>query len=128
MRVIYVDVLAGVNLAMDYLLLAAAARLSGTYCTRPRLLLGAALGAGYAVASCLDRLAWLGLLPVKAAVGFLMVRAAFGARRGAELARLTALFWLVSCAVAGGALALGKVSDAAFFAGGGYYLDVPFRV
>ena len=38
MRVIYVDVLAGVNLAMDYLLLAAVARLSGAYCTRPRLL------------------------------------------------------------------------------------------
>ena len=128
MRVIYVDVLAGVNLAMDYLLLAAAARLSGTYCTRPRLLLGAALGAGYAVASCLEGLAWLSLLPVKAVVGFLMVRAAFGARRVPELARLTALFWLVSCAVAGGALALGKISDAAFFAGGGYYLDVPFRV
>ena len=35
MRVIYVDVLAGVNLAMDYLLLAAAAKLSGAYCTRP---------------------------------------------------------------------------------------------
>lgn len=128
MRVIYVDVLAGVNLAMDYLLLAAVARLSGTYCTRSRLLAGAALGAGYAVASCLEGLAWLSLLPVKAAAGFVMVRAAFGARRLPELARLTALFWLVSCAVAGGALALGKVSDAAFFAGGGYYLDVPFRV
>ncbi|MBP3311539.1 MAG: sigma-E processing peptidase SpoIIGA, partial [Butyricicoccus sp.] len=88
----------------------------------------AALGAGYAVASCLEGLAWLSLLPVKAAAGFVMVRAAFGARRLPERARLTALFWLVSCAVAGGALALGKVSDAAFFAGGGYYLDVPFRV
>lgn len=128
MRVIYVDVLAGVNLAMDYLLLAAVARLSGAYCTRPRLLAGAALGAGYAVASCLEGLAWLSLLPVKAIVGVGMVRTAFGARSAAELVRLTALFYLVSCAVAGGALALGRVSDAAFFAGGGYYIDVPFRV
>ena len=128
MRVIYVDVLAGVNLAMDYLLLAAVARLSGAYCTRARLLAGAALGAGYAVASCLEGLAWLSLLPVKAIVGVGMVRTAFGARSAAELVRLTALFYLVSCAVAGGALALGRVSDAAFFAGGGYYIDVPFRV
>ena len=51
-----------------------------------------------------------------------------GKRSAAELVRLTALFYLVSCAVAGGALALGRVSDAAFFAGGGYYIDVPFRV
>ena len=128
MRVIYVDVLAGVNLAMDYLLLAAVARLSGAYCTRPRLLAGAALGAGYAVASCLEGLAWLSLLPVKAIAGAGMVRTAFGARSAAELVRLTALFYLVSCAVAGGALALGRVSDAAFFAGGGDYIDVPVRV
>ena len=78
MRVIYVDVLAGVNLAMDYLLLAAVARLSGAYCTRPRLLAGAALGAGYAVASCLEGLTWLSLLPVKAIAGAGMVRTAFG--------------------------------------------------
>lgn len=128
MRVVYLDVLAGVNLAMDYVLLAATARLSGTYCTRLRLLWGAALGAAYAVLSCLPGLEWLGLLPVKAAVGFVLVRACFGARKPAELVRLTLLFCLISCAVAGGALALGKVSDAAFLVGGGYYLDVPFRV
>ena len=126
MRVIYVDVLAGVNLAMDYLLLAAAAKLSGAYCTRARLLAGAALGACYAVASC--GVPFLTLLPVKAAAGFLMVRLCFGARSAAELVRLAALFYLVSCAAAGGALALGKVSDTTFFAGGGYYIDVPFRV
>lgn len=126
MRVIYVDVLAGVNLAMDYLLLAATAKLSGTYCTRARLLAGAALGACYAVASC--GVPFLALMPVKAAAGLLMVRLCFGARSTAELVRLAALFYLVSCAAAGGALALGKVSDASFFAGGGYYIDVPFRV
>ena len=126
MRVIYVDVLAGVNLAMDYLLLAATAKLSGTYCTRARLLAGAALGACYAVASC--GIPFLALMPIKAAAGLLMVRLCFGARSTAELVRLAALFYLVSCAAAGGALALGKVSDTTFFAGGGYYIDVPFRV
>ncbi len=57
-----------------------------------------------------------------------MVRLCFGARSTTELVRLAALFYLVSCAAAGGALALGKFSDASFFAGGGYYIDVPFRV
>lgn len=128
MRVIYVDVLAGVNLAMDYLLLAAAARLSGAGCTRLRLLAGAAVGAGYAVAGCLEPLAWLALPPVRLLAGGAMVRVAFGARRMAELTRLFVLFLLLSCAAAGGALALGKVSGTAFLAGGGYYIDVPFRV
>ncbi len=93
---------------------------------RARLLAGAALGACYAVASC--GVPFLALMPVKAAAGLLMVRLCFGARSTTELVRLAALFYLVSCAAAGGALALGKVSDASFFAGGGYYIDVPFRV
>ncbi len=128
MRIIYLDVLAAVNLAMDYLLLAATARFSGIYCTRLRLFCGAATGAGYAVLSCLPGLGILSLLPAKALAGFMMARICFGARRLAELVRLTLLFLLVSCAAAGGALALGKISDAAFLAGGGYYIDVPFRV
>lgn len=128
MRVIYLDVLAGVNLAMDYLILCATARLSGTFVTRPRLLLGAAGGAGYAVLSCLPGLELLSSLPIQGLAGLAMVRLAFGGRRAAELARLTLLFWLISCACAGGALALGQVSDASFFAGGGYYIDVPLRV
>lgn len=128
MRVIYLDVLAAVNLAMDYLLLTATARLSGTYCTRLRLLGGAALGAAYAVASCLPGLALLSMLSIKALIGFAMVRAAFGARSVSELMRLTLLFWLVSFAFAGGAFALGQLSNTAFFAGSGYYIDVPMRV
>lgn len=127
MRVIYLDVLAAVNLAMDYLLLTATARLSGTYCTRLRLLGGAALGAAYAVASCLPGLAFLSMLSIKSFVGFLMVRTAFGARSAAELARLTLLLWLISFAFAGGAFALGELGGTAFFAGGGYYIDVPFH-
>lgn len=127
MRVIYLDVLAAVNLAMDYLLLTATARLSSTYCTRLRLLGGAALGAAYAVAGCLPGLAFLSMLSLKALVGFLMVRTTFGARSTAELVRLTLLFWLVSFAFAGGAFALGQFSDTAFFAGGGYYIDVPIE-
>ena len=128
MRVIYLDVLAAVNLAMDFLLLTATARLSGTYCTRPRLAGGAALGAAYAVACCLPGFAFLSMLSIKALVGFIMVRMAFGARRVPELARLTLLFWLVSFGFAGGAFALGEMSNTAFFAGGGYYIDVPLHV
>lgn len=126
MRVIYLDVLAGINLAMDYLLLCGTARLAGVYASRGRLALGAAAGAGYAVLSCLAPA--LAALPAQGAAGLVLVRLAFGARKAGELTRLTLLFLLVSCACAGGALALGRVSDASFFAGGGYYIDVPFRV
>lgn len=128
MRVIYLDVLAVVNLAMDYLLLTAAARLSGIYCTRLRLLGGAGLGALYAVLSCLPGLELLSMLAVKALVGFGMVRLAFGGRRLAELTRLTLLFWMVSFVFAGGAFALGQLSGNFFFAGGGYYIHVPLGV
>ena len=128
MQVIYLDILAGVNLAMDCLLLGGTARLAGVYAPRRRLLLGGAAGAGYAVLTCLPGLEALGSLPGQALAGLLLVRLAFGGRRPGELIRLALLFWLLSCACAGGALALGQVSGACFFAGGGYYIDVPLRV
>lgn len=128
MQVIYLDVLAGVNLAMDCLLLGGTARLAGIYASRGRLLLGGAAGAAYAVLTCLPGLELLGSLPAKAACGLALVRLTFGRRRAPALIRLALLFWLLSCACAGGALALGQVSGASFFAGGGYYVDVPLRV
>lgn len=128
MRVIYLDVLAAVNLAMDYVILLATARLAGEYCSRGRILAGASIGAVYAALSVLPGLSAMATLPVQAVAGAAMVRAVFGKREYAVLARLVFLFWLVSFAFAGGALALGRVSDAWFFAGGGYYIDVPFRV
>ena len=50
MRVVYVDTLFFLNLAVDYLLLLLTARLSGVYRSRRRLALGAAVGALRAVA------------------------------------------------------------------------------
>lgn len=128
MRVIYLDVLAGVNFAMDYLLLCGTARLSGVYAPRMRLCAGAAAGACYAVLSCLPPGAWCTTLLGQIAAAMLMTRLTFGGRPWSELARLTMLFGLLSCACAGGALALGHISDVSFFAGGGFYVDVPMRV
>lgn len=126
--VVYLDVLAAVNLAMDYLLLAATARLAGVWVSRLRLLAGAALGAAYAAASIFPGLDWLALPPVWALAGLGMVCAAFGRRGMAVTVRLALLFYLVSCACAGGALALGAARSVRLTAGGGYYLDVPLRV
>ncbi len=57
--VIYLDVLALINLAMDYLLLLATARIAGVFTARRRLLFGAGLGALYAVFSMLPGTAFL---------------------------------------------------------------------
>ena len=50
MTVVYIDSLFLLNLIVDYLLLLGAARLSGAVLCRPRLALGAVLGAAYACA------------------------------------------------------------------------------
>lgn len=126
--VIYIDVLAAVNLAMDYLLLAATARLASIAVSRVRLLAGAALGAGYAVLSVLPGLHFLALLPVWLMVGGGMAMIAFGRRDKASMIRLILLFYLVACVCAGAAFALSMISGVPLMAGGGYYLSVPLRV
>ncbi len=126
MQVVYLDVLAGVNLAMDCLLLSGTARLAGVYLPRTRLLLGAGGGAAYAVFSCFFPA--LCTLPAQGLAGLILVRLTFGPRQTAALIRLTLLFYLLSCACAGCALALGQVRGISFFVGSGYYVNVPFRV
>lgn len=128
MRVIYIDVLFGVNLAIDYLLLCGTSRLSGIFTERFRLAFGAAFGAAYAVFSCFPSFAALSLLPIQLISGLFMVRIAFGSRKIDELLTISTLFLFLSCAMAGAAFALGKVTDVSFFTGSGYYIDVPFRV
>ena len=57
--VIYLDVLALVNLCMDYILLLATARIAGVFVPRLRLAAGAAAGAAYAVCAVLPATAFL---------------------------------------------------------------------
>lgn len=104
MTVIYVDTLFLFNALVDYLLLLCAARLAGEPLKRLRFALGAVLGGGYAVAIFLPGLGFLERPACQLAAAVLMVLAAFwGSRR---LGRQVLIFFALSCAFAGGVLAL----------------------
>ena len=121
--VVYWDLAAAWNFALDYILLLCAVRLAGLPPRRARLALGAALGAAYAVAALLLSLpGWL-LLPAMAA----MCLAAFG--RTARTLRLTLLFALLSCALGGAVLLLGRATgNLARLRRGIVYAQLPWGV
>ena len=125
--IVYVDSVFVLNTLMDYLLVLCTGRLAGVRLRRGRYALAAVLGGAYAVAVFLPGCGFLGLLPVKVAVGVILSLIAFGAE--ARLLRLTLLLFAVSCAMAGCVLGLGLL------AGGGvpvvrgvFYTDVSAKV
>ena len=104
MGTVYLDELFLLNLAVDYLLLLAAGRLAGEVLRRPRLALGAALGAGYAAGAVLPGGGFL-LHPLcKLGAGVLMVLLAYGHSR--RLLRTGLTFFAVSAAFGGGVFLL----------------------
>ena len=104
MRTVYLDELFLLNLVVDYLLLLAAGRLAGEVLRRPRLALGAALGAGYAAGAVLPGGGFL-LHPLcKLGAGVLMVLLAYGHSR--RLLRTGLTFFAVSAAFGGGVILL----------------------
>lgn len=123
MRIIYLDILIGVNLAIDYLMLFALSRISGIYSTRFKLFLGALLGSLYAVLSCIVETNIITSLPIKISISALMVLICFGYKNKSRFLKLLLLFLFISFAVAGGVLALGNISNNSFFAGSGYYIN-----
>ena len=125
--VVYLDVLAAVNGAVDYLLLLATARLAGLFPARRRLLGAAAAGALLAVLSVLPGENRMFQLILALLGGVLLPALAFGFDR-ARLPRLTVLFFLTAGACAGIVLALSSWTGALLRVGAVYYLDVPLRV
>ena len=105
MTVVYLDRVVLLNLAVDYLLLLATARLAGLPLRRRRLGLCAALGAAYAAAVFLPGCRELAHPLCRLAAGTAMCRLAW--RRERHPWRLTALFFLLSGALAGLLLAMG---------------------
>ena len=123
MNVIYIDSVFSLNAVMDYLLLLGTARLAGITLRRWRYLLGALLGGVYAVAVFLQGLGFLSAVPVKIVAGVLMAMIAYGGE--IILFRLTLLFLLVSCALAGCVLALGVLAESHVpMAQGVFYTDI----
>lgn len=127
MTVVYVDSVFTLNAVMDYLVLAAAAKLSGISLRRGRYLLAALFGGAYAVAVFLPGCAPLGSWLGKIAAGAAMAAIAFLGQR--RLLRLTLLVFGLSCALAGCVLALALLTDSCVpMAGGVFYTDVDARV
>jgi len=112
-RYVYIDELFFINLAADYFLLLAAAKLCGIFVKRRRLVLGALIGAAYATAAAMPRAAWLRFPAFWVLIAAFMLIASCGF--GKRLARLGIVFIAVSAAFAGALYAIG-------LAGGGYIL------
>ncbi len=104
MTVIYLDVLFLLNLVVDYLLLLAAAHITGERISRLRIGVGALVGAAYAVMIFLPGLGWLSHPVCRICFGAAMALIAFGVSR--SLLRLTLIFFAASAALGGVILAL----------------------
>lgn len=109
--VIYLDVLLAINGIVDYILLRAAAKLTGHPRNRLRILLAAALGAVYAAVVCLPGAAWLGHGGLKLAVGVGMALIVFGWNRSSV--RKTLIFFLLAALLGGIVFALSQISGGA---------------
>lgn len=120
---VYVDVLFAVNAVMDFATLLAAARLGGVFARRWRVLLAALAGGGYAVCSVL----WApsGGLLLRVVAGVLLCWIAYG--RKTAFVRVCALYFVVSAAFAGLAMALGAAAGRQLLLGAGFYFAVPLK-
>ncbi len=127
MTVVYLDRVVLLNLAVDYLLLLATARLAGLPLRRGRLALAAALGALYAAAVFLPGCRMLAHPACRLAAGVAVCRLAW--RRECRPWRLTALFFLLSGALAGLLLAAGLAAGSSgAILSRVYYADISWPV
>lgn len=114
------------NALVDYLLLLAAARVAGEELHRLRFALGAALGGLYAVAIFLPGWGFLAQPPCRVAAAAAMALVAYGGCP--RLLRQGLIFAALSCALAGGVLAVGLMGGRALTLGGGvFYSALDFK-
>lgn len=106
MRYVYVDILALVNLGMNYVILWLTAKFCGSQTRVARLLVGAAVGALYAVISFLPAYRVSGALYMKFLFSLAIVLVAFEWQDFRQFARALAGFYLTSFFVAGTAVAV----------------------
>ncbi len=126
MRVIYVDILLAINLAVNYLLLFAAARLSGNAFSRLRGILGAAVGAMYALI-LLAEVSPLWMVVSKFAVSAVMVLIVAGRSSLSRYLKMLALFYGAGFIFAGAmtAFALLFRPDSFLLENGILYYEIP---
>ncbi len=104
--VIYIDVLLVINLAINFFLLLAAARLCGRSPKRSRILLGAAIGAIYSLVILLPDIPWPIQTALRVGVCLLMMFAVEGRVKFVCLLRDSLVFFTVSFIFAGFMLAV----------------------
>ncbi|HHW26878.1 MAG TPA: sigma-E processing peptidase SpoIIGA [Firmicutes bacterium] len=105
-RLIYVDVLFAVNMAVNYIILLATGKLAGRAVKPLRLCLSSASGALYAGLALVFPSSLAFSLPARIAFGIFMVALAFPGLRGVGLFTVVASFFLCSALTAGTAYAL----------------------
>lgn len=105
-RYIYWDVLLLTNVAVNYIILLAAGKLSYRNISHWRLAFSSLLGSAYAVSALVVPLRAAYSLPARIAFGLFMVALSYPGTRGIALLRVTLCFFLSSAVAAGTALAL----------------------
>jgi len=127
-KVVYIDVLFGLNLLINYLLLTASARMTGAVINRKRIIIGAALGAVYAVVMFFPEMSFLYTMIFKILFVIPIIGAAFGFRDILHGLKLAAVFLMVSFAFAGCVMAIYYISDSRSVSmnNGVMYMNIPF--
>lgn len=119
MTVIYADILITINLAVDYLLLFASARIAGAKFKRIFGLLAAFVGALYSLIILFDLPAFV-FAVTRFAASALMIFVTFGKRTFTEFLRLLFIFYICSFLFSGFMILLNSAFHAdSFFAGNG---------
>lgn len=124
MRVIYADILLVINLAVDYLLLFAAARIAGAQFVRLRGLFGAMIGALYSLVILFD-LPRMIFAATKLFVSAVMVFITFGKRKPEEFFRLVMIFYICGFLFSGFMMLINSfaMADSFFIKGGIVYFE-----
>ena len=112
MPVVYIDVLLGVNLFVNYFLLLAVGRFLHLAVRRLRLLAGAAVGAVFSLSILLPPLPAVLPLLFRLALSLLLILISFPIPTGKRLVQAVLAFYLVSFAFAGFFLALWLLTSA----------------
>ncbi len=105
-RYVYVDVLALVNIIVNYVILSVTGMLAGKTIRPVRLLTVSAIGSAYAVSALFVSAESLYSLPARIAFGLFMIAASYPTVKGLGFLVLASCFYLSSAIVAGTALAL----------------------
>ena len=124
MRVVYVDTLFFLNLAVDYFLLVLTAKVAGVYIKRSRLLASALVGALLAVLLYFPPLPKALALVLRLAVCCVTALAAFIGEPGKSWPRLLGIFVMVTLLLAGIVLGLSELGGGAYMQNGILYFEI----